>query len=324
MSQAIIVCNGAKHLGIKSTVPMVSEFFSGGECKIEPETKHKQQLSGQNAFIIQGFSRPNDHMIELCLMVDAVKRSGGKKVTVIIPYFPYCRMDKIHSSGVPISAKIMCDFLEVAGVDRIVTMDLHAEQIQGFLSNNIEFTHLRMGAYFTAVAKNMFPTFGDDSWKFCAADLGSVKRTKTFALLNDSKQLCNIVKYRNVAQKVDEMILIGDVDEFNVVVFDDMIDTAGSMEEACRLLREKGAKRIIIMATHPVFSEPELVKNRLNDVTVIVTNSFNPMIIPAKTTVMALDRFIQEIIYSITRNLTVEALNKSIPFVPQPIDYKVI
>jgi len=255
----LIVCNGAKHLNLENTFPISSTRFSGGEINVQLNFTDNNSIRGKNVVIIQGFSDPNEHLMELFLTVDAVKRSGGQYITAILPYLPYSRQDKLHTLGTPVSCKVICDMINKCGIDRLISMDLHNDAVQGFLNNRVEFVHIRMEAFFTKVAHKLFPDFGDDSWKFVSVDLGSVKRVKNFALNNNSKSLCNIVKYRDKAQEIESTLLIGDVDGYNVALYDDMIDTAGSIQACYKILREHGAKRIIVFSTHPVFSLKELI-----------------------------------------------------------------
>lgn len=266
---SIVSCNGAKHIGLPNTISFISKYFKNGEVYVEL----KDSVNNHRMFIIQSFSLPNTHLMELLLTVDAAKRSGAKEINVIIPYFPYSRMDKKHRPGVPISAKIVADILSAMNIDRIVTFDLHAEQIQGFFSNNIDFCHVKMGGFFTAHMMQKYVNYGTSDWVFCSPDAGSVKRTKELASLVGNQNLCNMIKYRVKDQEVDSMLIIGDVKEKNVVVFDDMIDTCGTIEKAVDILFNEGAKDVVVMATHGILSKPAF--HRLNTITadVYVTDS---------------------------------------------------
>ena len=254
----IISCSGAEHIDIKSTIPHISKYFKNGEVYVELQ----EGINDKRVFIIQSFKLPNTHLLELLLTIDAAKRGGAREINIIIPYFPYCRMDKKHRSGVPISAKVVADVISTMNVNRIVTFDLHAEQIQGFFSNKIDFCHVQMGGFFTAHMKERYIDFGMSNWVFCAPDSGSVKRTKELALLSNNQNLCNMIKYRIKDQEVDSMLIIGDVKNKNVVVFDDMIDTGGTLSKAIDILLDEGAENITVMATHGILSEPAY--DRLN------------------------------------------------------------
>ena len=305
-SAAIIVCSGAKHLGIDSNIEYNHKLFTNGEIFVQTPNGG---VNGKDVFIIQSFDLPNTHLMELLITIDACRRSNAENVHVIIPYFPYSRMDKRHYSGSPISAKVVAELLTTMHPTSIVSLDLHADQIQGFFNNNIRFRHVQMGAFFKHELLKKYPTFGDESWVFCSPDSGSVKRTKQFALLSNSQQLCNIIKYREKDQVVDKMMLIGDVNKKNVVIFDDMIDTGGTLHGAKQLLLKYGAKKVIALATHGIFSYPEKVHKNLDNYEIYVTNSMNCKALPVSTEVFSIGAFIYEIIYRISHNLNLGDMN---------------
>jgi len=299
MSTAIIICSGAKHLGIESSVTYNHKLFTNGEIFIQTPNG---TVNGKEVFIIQSFDLPNTHLMELLITIDACKRSNAKKVHVIIPYFPYSRMDKRHYSGSPISAKVVAELLSVMHPTSIVSFDLHADQIQGFFKNDIKFRHVQMGAFFKYELSKIYDNFGDDSWVFCSPDSGSVKRTKQFALLSNSQQLCNIIKYREKDQVIDKMMLIGNVENKNIVIFDDMIDTGGTLNGAINLLKSNGANKVISLATHGIFSVKKKVDENLSNHEIYVTNSMSCKNLPLKTKILPIKNFIYEIIYRIQNN----------------------
>ncbi len=247
---SIIVCSGAEHIGIKPNIEHTTTFFKNGEILV----KIKDTLRNKPVIIIQSFNLPNTHLMELCLAVDAARRAGAKYVTVIMPYFPYSRMDKKHDAGVPISAKVVCDTLAAVNVDRIVTLDLHNDAIQGFLSNNVQFDHILCRGFFTHHLRGIYNSL--DDWVFCAPDAGSVKRVKKFAAINGSKDMCVLIKHRPKDGEVEAMQMIGDVKGRKVIIADDMCDTGGTLAKAMDIIMEAGALQVIAVTTHGVLSYP--------------------------------------------------------------------
>ena len=246
----LIVCTGAEHIGLLSTVKHNTTFFKNGEILV----KINDTLRNKPVIILQSFGLPNTHLMELLLTVDAVKRAGAKYITIIMPYFPYSRMDKKHDAGVPISAKVVCDMLAAVNVDRIITMDLHNDAIQGFLSNNVQFDHIYCRGFFTHHLRKIY---GDlDNWVFCAPDAGSVKRVKKFAVINGAKEMCVLIKHRSKDSEVDSMQMIGNVKDKKVIISDDMCDTGGTLAKAMDIIMEAGASQVVAATTHGVLSAP--------------------------------------------------------------------
>ena len=309
MGCELLVCNGAKHFDINSTIRHESYYFNNGELYI----KIYSSVRGKSVCILQSFELPNTHFMELCLTVDAVKRAGAKSITVISPYFPYCRMDKKHAAGVPISAKVVCDMLASVNIDRLVTFDLHNDAIQGFLSNNIQFDHLLLRGYFKQELEKVYGSLA--SWVFCAPDAGSVKRVKKFATLCGSNDMCIGIKTRPKDGKVSHIQMIGDVKDRDVIVADDMCDTGGTLVKIMDLLEANGAHRVIAVTTHPIFSYPsyEVLRNR----TIYVSNSCkisqvqykdryirqgNPVTLPDTVHVIELEPFLHELLKRLSMN----------------------
>lgn len=304
MGIKFVICSGANHLGMTPTIDIQSKRFTNGEYSVKINQVKKCSLLNQDVFIIQGFADPNNHLIELLITVNALKLHDCRSITAIIPYFPYGRQDKRHEKGTPISAKVICDILVAAGVNRIVSFDLHADQIQAFPS--IPFFNLKMDRFFSKRITTHFPTFGNSTWKFVPADIGSSKRTAKFAKLNNSTQICNINKFRVEDQKVDRMELMGTIDGYNAVIYDDMIDTGGTLSKAYDLLKENGAKRVIAIATHPVMSDSEKVKTCLDKMTIFTTNSCDRIYTPAKTMVFEIDILLLSIMHNLTKGLDLD------------------
>jgi ribose-phosphate pyrophosphokinase len=217
--------------------------FSDGE--IQPEIK--ESVRGSFVFIIQNTNAPGDNLLELLMMIDAAKRASADYIAVVIPYFGYARQDRKDRPRVGIGAKLVADLLQAAGAHRVMTMDLHAGQIQGFF--DIPVDHLNSSAVF-------IPYIQKNKWSnlcFASPDVGSVKRARLYAQhFNADMVICD--KYRKKANEVAEMTLIGNVDGKDVVLIDDMIDTGGTLCNAAKIIMEKGAKSVRALCTHPVLS----------------------------------------------------------------------
>lgn len=237
--------------------------FSDGE--FQPEIK--ESVRGAFVFIIQSTPPPGDNIMELLMMIDAAKRASADYITAVIPYFGYARQDRKDRPRVGIAAKLIANLLTAAGADRVMTMDLHAGQIQGFF--DIPVDHLNGSAIF-------LPYIQKQKWDnlcFASPDVGSVKRARIYAQhFNADMVICD--KYRKKANEVAEMTLIGSVEGKNVVLCDDMIDTGGTLCNAANLIMEKGAKSVRAICTHAVLSGKaveNIEKSQLSEL--IVTNT---------------------------------------------------
>ena len=239
--------------------------FSDGESFVEIN----ENVRGVDAFIIQPTCSPvNDQVMELLIMCDALRRASAETITAVIPYYGYARQDRKVAPRTPITAKLVADLIQAAGVTRVVSMDLHAGQIQGFF--NIPFDHLySMPVMLEDYLKKNF----DSSAVFVSPDAGGVERTRAFSKrLNAS--LAIIDKRRERANVSEVMHLIGEVKGKDCIIIDDMIDTAGTLAGAARVLQEKGARRIVACASHGVFSGPaiqRIVDSPLSEVVVTDT-----------------------------------------------------
>jgi ribose-phosphate pyrophosphokinase len=224
----------------------VLKRFSDGEIRFYID----ENVRGEDIFIIQsGSSDANSHLMELFLMIDAFKRSSAGRITAVIPYFPYARQDWKDKPRVPISARLVSDLIEKAGANRILTMDLHSPQIQGFFSIPVD------NLMASPVLANHIKTLKLDDVTVVSPDAGGVGRARVFAKRLDAPLA--IIDKRRPAPNVAEVLhVIGDVAGRNVVIFDDMVDTAGTLTESARALSEQKAKRIFSAATHPVLSGP--------------------------------------------------------------------
>jgi len=219
--------------------------FSDGEFA----TAYEETVRGSHVFLIQSTFPPADNLMELLMLVDAAKRASAYKIVALMPYFGYARQDRKDQPRVSIGAKLVADMLSTAGVDRIITMDLHADQIQGFF--NIPVDHLYASSIFVPHIKHM----NLDNLVIASPDVGGTKRANTYAkFLETPMVICH--KQRSKANVVDEMRIIGDVNDKNVIIIDDMIDTAGTMSKAADMMMEAGARSVRAFTTHAVLSGP--------------------------------------------------------------------
>ena len=256
----------SKILGIEISDADVG-YFSDGELKVEIE----ENVRGHDTFIIQSTCSPtNKNVMEIMLIADALKRSSASKITAIVPYYGYARQDRrVRSARVPISAKVVADMFASVGIDRVLTIDLHSETIQGF---------------FDMPADNVYATkFMVDDIKenndrnevvVVSPDVGGVVRSRALAKLLDDTDLAIIDKRRDTANQSEVMNIIGEIEGKVCIVPDDIIDTAGTLCNAAVALKEKGAKAVKAYITHPVLSGPAI--ERINDSAIdelVVTNS---------------------------------------------------
>jgi len=224
--------------------------FSDGEIRINPE----ESIRGDHVYIVQSTSAPvNDHIMELLIMIDALKRASAKTINVVIPYYGYARQDRKARSREPISAKLVADMLEQAGADRVVTLDLHAAQLQGFFDVPVD--HL-LGAPLLA---NWFidNDLGGEDTVVVSPDHGGVTRARKLSEFLNSN-IAIVDKRRPKANVAEVMNIIGDVDGKRCIIIDDLIDTAGTIALASDALMERGATEVYATGTHPVFSGPAI------------------------------------------------------------------
>lgn len=222
--------------------------FSDGEIQIEIT----ENVRLKDVFVVQSTCSPvNDNLVELLLMIDAFNRSSAKKITAVIPYFGYARQDKKVAPRVPISAKLVADMITVAGADRVITLDLHAGQIQGFF--NIPVDNLFAAPVLIDYIRNNFR----DDMVIVSPDAGGVERARAFAKRLNT-DLAIIDKRRDAPNKAKAMAVIGDVADKVAVILDDMADTAGTLTEAADAIKNAGAREIHACCAHPVFSGPAI------------------------------------------------------------------
>ncbi len=222
------------------------QHFSDGE--IAPSIN--ESVRGAEVFIVQSTFPPAENLMELMLMVDAAKRASAHKVIVVMPYYGYARQDRKDKPRVSIGAKVLANAIQSVGADRLMTCDLHAGQIQGFF--DIPVDHLDGSAIFVPYLRSL--NLGSDLI-FASPDVGGVVRTRAFAK-NFGAEMVVCDKHRKRANEIASMQVIGDVDGMDVVLVDDMVDTAGTITKAADLLMDKGAKTVRAIATHAVLSGP--------------------------------------------------------------------
>ena len=266
MTSTIKTVDGIKIFSCNSNMPLAKKIahslgrelgkieagqFSDGESYV----KIGEIVRGFDCFIIQSTSNPvNDNLMELLITIDALKRASAGRITAVIPYYGYARQDRKARARDPISAKLVADLIQAAGADRVLTMDLHSAQIQGFFALPVD--HMKgnplLVDYYKSKVKEV-----EGEFVVVAPDIGSVKRSRGFAEQLDIP-LAIIDKRRPEANVSEVMSVIGDVAGKNVIMVDDMIDTAGTICNAAAAMQEKGAARVFACCTHPVLSGPAI------------------------------------------------------------------
>jgi len=238
----------AQYLGIPLGDVTIKRFSDG-----EISVKYKENIRGTDVFIIQPTIPPSDHIMELLLMIDAARRASAKRITAVIPYFGYARQDRKDQPRVALSAKLMANLISIAGADRILAMDLHSASIQGFF--DIPFDHLYSSTIFIDHIKNK----NLKNPVVVAPDVGSSKRARAYAN-RLSTDLALVDKKRTGPNQIEAVTLIGDVKNRDVILIDDIIDTAGTICSAAEILKDSGAHHILAACTHPILSGDAVAK----------------------------------------------------------------
>ena len=245
------------------------EKFSDGETRIEI----LENIRGRDVFLIQSTCPPaNDHLMELLFMADACRRASAKSISAVVPYFGYSRQDRRpRNTRGPISAKLVGDLIETSGISRLITIDLHADQIEGFFSIPVDNVYSS-------------PVLLGDIWKqkydnivLVSPDVGGVIRARAIARRLDNAGLAIIDKRRERANKSEVVNIIGDVKQKTAVIFDDMVDTAGTLCNAAAALKEKGANKTVAYAAHPVLSGPAIERIRESELDELVVTDTIPL-----------------------------------------------
>jgi ribose-phosphate pyrophosphokinase len=238
-------------------------IFSDGELQVS----YEESIRGQSVFIIQSTMPPTDNLMEMLLMIDAAKRASARHIIAVLPYYGYARQDRKDQPRVAIGAKLVADMLAVAGATRVMTMDLHADQIQGFF--NVPVDHL----YASTIFMPYIQSLKLDNLAMAAPDMGGSKRANAYAKhLNADLVIC--YKQRAKANVVEKMTAIGEIEGRNVVIVDDLVDTGGTLAKAADMMMDKGAVSVRAICTHPVLSGKaydNIAKSKLKEL--IVTDT---------------------------------------------------
>lgn len=252
----------AQNLGLKLCDVDLGRF-SDGEIRVSIN----ENIRGKDVFIIQPTLPPADNLMELLILIDACHRASANRITAVIPYYGYARQDRKDKPRVPISAKLVANLIETAGAHRVLALELHAAQIQGFF--DIQVDNLFAGPVFAEYIS------GKSLRRFTVVspDVGGIKMGRAFAKRFDAN-LAIVDKRRTAADSSDVMNVIGEVEDCDIVILDDIVSTAGTITKAAAVLKESGARRIIAMATHPVFSGEALERLEKSVIEeIVVTNS---------------------------------------------------
>ncbi len=255
----------AAYIGIELSEAFVTKFSDG-----EIFVKILENVRGQDVFVIQPTQPPADNLMELLIMIDALKRASARRITAVIPYFGYARQDKKDEPRVPISAKLVADLISVAGANRVLSMDLHAEQIQGYF--NIPVDHLYAAPVMIEYIKNM--NLNEEKLVIVSPDLGRANRARAIAKRINNVPIAIIDKRRPKPNEAEVINVVGDVNGKNTIIVDDIVDTAGTIVAAAEALQKNGASKISAFITHPVLSGSSL--KRIKDSPIekmVVTNS---------------------------------------------------
>lgn len=260
-----LASNVAKAFGASLGDVKVSVFSDG-----EFQPSFEETVRGQDVFIVQSTMPPTENLFELLLLIDAARRASARKIIAVIPYFGFARQDRKDKPRVAIGAKLVANMLMAAGVDRVMTMDLHADQIQGFFEVPVD--HLFASTLFFKEIEKL----DRQNLVVAAPDAGGAKRANSYAKnLNCGLALCH--KHRKKANEIAEMTVIGDVTGKDVVIIDDMCDTAGTLTTAADLLIEKGAKSVRAYTTHAVLSGPAFERIAASKLTELIVTDTIPL-----------------------------------------------
>lgn len=290
----------AAHLKVPLADVNVTSFPDG-----ETFVQINENIRGEDVYIIQPTSPPTNHnLMELMIMVDAAKRSSAGRINAVIPFFGYARQDRKDQPRVPITAKLVADLLSAAGVDRVVTMDLHAAQIQGFF--NIPVDHLYGKPIIIRELRERFGTKCADL-TVVSPDVGGVKMARAYSDALGA-QLAIVAKHRISATEVEAMQVIGNVEGRDVVLVDDMTETAGTLCAAAEILKKGGAKRIFAAVSHAVIGE--LGHQRIEDspIEVVITTDSTPVEARGKVKPVTIAPILGEAIYRIHNSMSVTSL----------------
>jgi ribose-phosphate pyrophosphokinase len=278
--------------------------FSDGEVSVEIE----ENVRGEDVFLLQSTCAPtNDNLMELMLMADAMRRSSASRITAVIPYFGYARQDRRpRSARVAISAKVVADMLDAVGIDRLLTVDLHADQIQGFFNIPVD------NVYASPVLVDHMVGRGYERPIIVSPDIGGVVRARAIAKQANDLDLAIIDKRRPQANETRVMNVIGDIDGKTCVMVDDIVDTAGTLCTAAQALKEQGAQKVVAYITHPVLSGPAIERITESELDEMVVTDTIPLSEAAercpKLTQLSLDRLLAEAIRRVSNEESISAM----------------
>ena len=242
--------------------------FSDGELHVA----FQENIRNEDVFIIQSTMPPTENMFELLLMIDAAKRASAKSISAVIPYFGYSRQDRRpRNTRGPVSAKLVADLIETSGIERLITVDLHADQIEGFFSIPVD------NIYSSQVLLSDIWRQRYDEPVIVSPDVGGVLRARAIARRLDNAGLAIIDKRREAANKSEVMNIIGDVNGKTAILFDDMVDTAGTLCNAATALKDKGATQTVAYAAHPVLSGPAIERIKESNLDELVVTDTIPL-----------------------------------------------
>ena len=288
----------AKYLHVPLSDTLLTRF-SDGEIRVQI----KENVRGADVFVVQSLCTPvNDNIMELLLILDALKRASTHRITAVIPYFAYARQDRKDQPRVPISAKLLADVIQKAGANRVLTVDLHSAQIQGFFDIPVD------NIYALPVILDYLKKLNMENLVVVSPDAGGVVRAR--ALANKlGAGLAIIYKRRPAPNVVETLDVIGDIEGKNAIIIDDIIDTAGTIVAAAKMLKEKGASSIMAACTHAVFSGPAVERLKNSDIEkVIVTNTIPKKEDFDKLTTLSVSNLVGEAIKRINIESSVSSL----------------
>ena len=275
------------------------QYFADGEFSIS----YEESIRGRDVFLVQSTFPNSDNLMELLLMIDAAKRASAHSIIAVIPYFGWARQDRKDKPRVSIGAKLIADLLSTAGIDRLITMDLHADQIQGFF--NVPVDHLYASSVFLNYIKTKLPL---KNLIMATPDVGGTKRASSYSkYLEIPMVICH--KTRQQANEVADMRIIGDVTDKDVLLIDDIVDTAGTITKAADLMMENGARSVRAIASHAVMSDPattNVIQSALKEI--IFTNSIPYKKKCKKVTVLSVADMFAEAIRRVCNDESISSL----------------
>lgn len=273
------------------------QYFADGEFEVSFE----ESIRGHEVFLVQSTFPNCDNLMELLLMIDAAKRASAKTIVAVIPYFGWARQDRKDKPRVSIAAKLVSDLLTAAGVDRVITMDLHADQIQGFF--NVPVDHLYASSVFIPYIQSL----NLENLVMASPDVGGAKRANSYAKYLDVPMvLCH--KQRAKANVVEKMTLIGEVEDKDIILIDDMVDTAGTITKAAELMLQNGARSVRALCTHAIMSDPATERVNNSHLTeIIFTNSIPYTKDCKKCTVISVARLFADTIRRVHENESISS-----------------